>query len=350
MVAAAPISLRPIPWQDPALLGRLFLQQPFEAPQPDGSGLSVQFFSANLLMKGGRPGGFQYSVDEEIASFAFTGQLVLGERLGLSLTAPLVVQYGGWLDPVIDGVERLLHASSARRGTVSYRTVVRFETPGGRVLERDGPGAAIGDISLGARWWVVAQEGLRPAIAFRAALKFPTGGTLVGSGTWDVGGGVLAGWEAGFFAAHLAFDVALPGGRLRALDLPTRPYGSVQLGLGFRVDEAWALHLQLSGHSPPLRVDDAPGLSESTFYVLAGAELQVAPGATIALSMVENFLSPGRGADFSVLLGLTLTPGVAGNWGGGETAGAHPVPAKQAPVFELRSKEEQTGFSRQGPG
>ena len=44
-------------------------------------------------------------------------------------------------------------------------------------------------------------------------------------------------------------------------------------------------------------------------YVLAGGEWQITPGTTLALSMVENFLSPGRGADFSVLLGLRLALG-----------------------------------------
>jgi hypothetical protein len=311
-VAAAPIPLRPIPWQEPAPLGRLFLQQPFEAPEPE-TGLSVQVLSANLLMKGGRAGGFEYNVDEEIASFSFTGQLVLGERVGLSLTVPLIVQYGGWLDPVVDGVEKLLHARSARRGTTPFQTVVRFATADGRVLERVGPAASLGDLTLGARWWLVTQDGLRPALALRAALKAPTGGMLAGSGTWDVGAGVLAGWEAGFFAAHVAFDVAVPGGRLDALELATRPYGSAQVGFGFRTSDAIALHLQLSGHTSPLRIDDAPGLTESTFYILAGAEWQVAPGATLALSAVENFLSPGGGADFSVLLGLRLALGAPGH-------------------------------------
>jgi hypothetical protein len=308
----APIPLTPIPWQEPAPLSRLFLQQPFQAPQLEGSSVSVQVLSANIFLKGGRAGGFQYTVDEEIASFAFTGQLVLAERLGLSLTVPLVVQYGGWMDPLIDGVEHLLGANSARRGADRFQTVARFSTASGRVVERVGSSASLGDVSLGAQWWVVQQDGFRPALALRAALKFPTGGTLVGSGTWDVGAGLLAGWEAGFFAAHLAFDVALPNGRLESLDLSTRPYGSVQVGVGFRVAEAVALHLQLSGHTPPLRVDEAPGMSQSTFYVLAGAEWQVAPGASIALSMVENLFSPGRGADFSVLLGFRLTPGAAG--------------------------------------
>ncbi len=307
-LAAGPIPLRPIPWQEPAPLGRLFLQQTFEAPQPETS-LSVQVLSANLLLKGGRAGGFEYNVDEEIASVSVTGQLVLGDRVGLSLTVPVVVQYGGWLDPVVDGVEKMLHARSARRGTTSFQTAVRFATADGRVLEQAGPAASFGDLTLGARWWLVTQDGLRPALAFRAALKAPTGGKLAGSGTWDVGGGVLAGWEAGFFAAHVAFDVAVPGGRLDVLDLPTRPYGSVQVGFGFRTGEAVALHLQLSGHTSPLRIDDAPGLSESSFYILAGAECQVTPGTTVALSMVENFLSPGRGADFSVLLGLRLALG-----------------------------------------
>ena len=131
----------------------------------------------------------------------------------------------------------------------------------------------------------------------------------MGSGTWDVGGGVLAGWEAGFFAAHVAFDVAVPTSRFEALDLPTRPYGSVQVGFGFRTSDAVALHLQMSGHTSPLLVADAPAFSVSDFYVLAGAEWQVAPGAALALSGVENVFSPGRAADFSVLLGLRLGPG-----------------------------------------
>ena len=304
-LSAAPIPLSPIPWQEPAPLARLFLQQPFEAPQPD-AGISLQILSANILLRGGRAGGFQYSVDEETASFAFTGQLVLGERLGLSLTVPLVVQYGGWMDPLIAGVEQLLNDESIRRGSKSFRTVVRFSAANGRVLEQLGPADSFGDLTLGAHWWLVTQDGFRPALAIRGALKAPTGGPLVGSGTWDVGAGVLAGWEAGFFAAHVAFDVAVPSGRFEALDLSTRPYGSIQLGFGFRTSDTFVLHLQGSGHTSPVLVADAPAFSVTDYYVLAGAEWQLAPGATLALSGVENVFSPGRGADFSVLLGLRL--------------------------------------------
>jgi len=197
----------------------LFLQQPFEAPEPETS-LSVQVLSANLLMRGGRPGGFEYNVDEEIASVSFTGEVVLGDRLGLSLAVPVVVQYGGWLDPIIDGVEKLVGARSARRGTTSFQTVARFATADGRVLQQVGPAAALGDVTLGARWLLVRQDGLRPAVAVRAALKAPTGGTLAGSGTWDVGGGVLGGWEAGFFAAHVAFDVSRSFAAAASSDVP----------------------------------------------------------------------------------------------------------------------------------
>src|SRR5262249_39993191 len=139
-LAAAPIPLGPIPWQEPAPLGRLFLQKSFEAPQPE-TDLSVQVLSANLLLKGGHPGGFEDNVDEEIAFFSATGQLVLGDRVGLSITVPVVVLYGGWLDPVVDGVEKMLHARSARRGNTSFQTAVRFATADGRVLEQVGSAA-----------------------------------------------------------------------------------------------------------------------------------------------------------------------------------------------------------------
>jgi hypothetical protein len=310
-LAAAPIPLRPIPWQEPAPLGRLFLQQPFESPTPE-SELSVQALSANLFMKGGRPRGFDYSVDEEIASLSFTGQVVLGERVGLSLTVPVVIQYGGWLDPIVDGVEKLFQSRAARRSSAEFQTVARFSTANGRVLEQVGPAASLGDVTLGARWLLVTQDGFRPALALRAAVKAPTGGHLAGSGTWDLGVGLLGGWEAGFFAAHVAFDVAVPRGMLDGLGLQTRPYGSIQVGFAFRTSDFIALHLQLSGHTSPLRIDDAPGLSGSTLYVLAGAEWQFAPGTALALSAVENYLSPGRGADFSVLVGLRVALGPRG--------------------------------------
>ena len=80
----------------------------------------------------------------------------------MSLTVPFVLQYGGWLDPFIDGMEKLLHAHSARRGAASFQTVARFETPGGRTVERDGAAFSVGDATLGARWWLVPQGGFAP--------------------------------------------------------------------------------------------------------------------------------------------------------------------------------------------
>ena len=302
-------SLRPIPWQEPSPPSRLFLQQPFLAPEPEPSGLDVRLVSANIFIHSTPPGGTQVEFDEETLTLLLTGNLAIGDRLGLNLTVPVVLQYGGWLDPILNAVEGVFHPNSARRQAPLYQTEAHIATASGGRVDQSGPALSLGDVSLGAQQLLVTADGGRPALAVRGGIKLPTGAHLVGSGTFDLGAGVLLAWELGWLGIHLAFDGAVPTGRLDPPGLTTRPYGSAQLGFAFRVAATVSLHLQLSGHTSPLDVPDASPLTGATSYLVTGVAWEPSRAFALQIALVENLFSSNRGADYTVTLGARFAFG-----------------------------------------
>jgi hypothetical protein len=222
---------------------------------------------------------------------------------------PVVLQYGGWLDPVLNAVEGVFSPNSLRRQTPLYLTDVRITTAAGGTLVQSGPGVALGDTTLGVQQLLLTAQGARPAVALRGALKLPTGGTLAGSGTVDVGAGVLVAWELGRMAVHLALDGGFPGGQLNPPGLASRPYGSLQASFAARVAETLTLHVQLSGHTSPLDVPDSIGLSDATSYLVTGIGWEPSRSVALHFALVENLFSSHRGADYSVMLGVRIAFG-----------------------------------------
>ena len=302
-------TLRPIPWQEPSPPSRLFLQQPFQAPEPEPSGLDVGLVSANIFIHSTPVGGTQVVFDEETLTLLLTGNLAIGDRLGLHMTVPVVLQYGGWLDPILNAVEGVFHPDSARRQAPLYQTEAHIVTVSGERLDQSGPALALGDISLGAQELLLTADRGRPALAVRGAIKLPTGGHLVGSRTFDIGAGLLLAWELGWLGIHLALDGAVPTGSFDLPSLTTRPYGSAQLGLAFRVASTVSLHLQISGHTSPLDVADASPLTGATSYLVTGVTWEPSRAFALQFALVENLFSSHRGADYTVTLGARFAFG-----------------------------------------
>src|SRR5262249_2292310 len=124
----------PLPWQEPGPPSRLFLQQPFRAPEPEPTGMSVRLVSANVFFSSPPPASTQVAFDEESLTLVLTGTVAIGERLGLNLSVPVVLQYGGWLDPILNAVEGVFNPDSPRHQVPLYRTEVRIATPTGGLL------------------------------------------------------------------------------------------------------------------------------------------------------------------------------------------------------------------------
>jgi hypothetical protein len=307
LAALAPAP-EPLGWQEPGALSRLFLQVPLEAPAvlPAGRwGGDLRLLYASQLLLGDTAA---LHLDVDLESAQLMGRVRVGLPGGVEarLTVPVLLDWGGFLDRPIEWVERNLRATNPWRffpGRVNDTARFRLGPSGGGGLDRRG-GLALGDLQAGAKVALVAQDGARPALALRAAVKAPTGSPTFGSGTTDLGAGLLAAWALPPLAVHLALDGAAPLGAARVGGVSARPFWSAQAGLAAAAGERFALHLQLSGHQSPLRGSGISQIDKPTFYLLLGMTAALPRGLALEVGVVENVWSPHWGADITLLLGL----------------------------------------------
>ena len=305
----------PLPWQESSPLARTFLQLPFEGPAvtPVGSleaGVAVLY--ANSIF---RDVNASYSIDLHVETAQATVMLRTGVVPGVEfqLAIPVVVTTGGFLDRPIEVVEGVFHGSNPLRAQVPRsRAHVRLESQAGAgpgassgptSLSFDGPAAGLGDVWTGFKFLVANQSGVLPAVAIRAVLKLPTGLIPYGSGEADLGTSVILGWNVPALGIWLELDAMQPTGRAVLADIRTRTYGAAQFGLTWQLSDVVALHGQASAHASPLTGTGLSALDDPTFYVIAGTTVNLSRSVSADLGLVENVFSPGRGADFTILLG-----------------------------------------------
>lgn len=297
----------PLPWQEPAPLGRLFLQLPFEAPATVAAGKlrgeARLIYSNSLLVA--RNDALALDVHVETAQLTALLGYGLREGVELQLAVPALLDTGGFLDRSIEVVEGAFGAANPQRaGRPRGVAVFRLLRPDGTGIDREGPGGGLGDLWAGAKVALAEERGAWPALSLRGAVKVPTGRLPFGSGTVDLGGGLLSGWSGERVAVRVEIDVATPTADLRAARIHTRPYGAAQLGLAWKATERVALYTQASGHLSPLRGTGLGQIDSPTFYVLAGLGVSLPAGLELTAGVVENVWSPYRGADVSFLVGL----------------------------------------------
>ncbi len=295
----------PLPWQDPAPPDRLFLQQPFEAPEvigPNVVELSARLLYANIILVGNVPGQVSYTFDEETGTLLLGVRQGLGERLEFGLTLPVVLQYGGVLDSAIELVEQVLGQENPTRfQRPKNLTVFQITLPDGRTVGRTAPGTGLGDTTLSLKGQLLVQHGPWPAVALSLALKLPTGGPTYGDGETEFGGALLVGWTFGRVALRLALDVAVPTESTALVGIPTRVYGAIQAGVAVELGAGIALQFQTAIHRAPL---DLPKLGQDSYYLLLGLTAQLSRGLRLEAGAAENIFSPGRGSDVTLLLGV----------------------------------------------
>lgn len=303
-VAALP---GPVAWQEPAPLARLFLQLPFEAPEPMPAGrlgidASLRYSNSLLLAENDRI-AVETDVETAAPSLLLRAGLVPGLEVQLQLA--FVVDVGGFLDRPIEVVEGAFHGDNPQRaGRPRDTSTWRLVRPGEQGIVHRGGGSGLADPWLGVKVRVATEEGARPAVSLRAALALPVARPPYGAGILTPALGAMAAWTRDDLAVRLEADLAFPTARLAEVDVATRPYAAMQAGLTWLSTGWLALQLQVSAHSSPLVGTGLPQLDDPCFYVLAGVTMQGRGWPAVDLGVVENVWSPYRGADLAFVLAV----------------------------------------------
>jgi len=314
---AEPLSLerpaaRPVAWQDTGPFAQLFLQLPFDAPETVARGVlevTLRMLYSNSIARERVPG---LSVDvsaETAVPIAFV-RYGLPHGFELQLAVPSAVEHGGFLGRPIKVVEGLFGSvNPLRAGPPPAAAHFRVLRDDGSGLDWSGNDGNAADPWVGVKRRIHAQDGWSPAMSWRAALEFPTAPVPWGSGLFEVGSGLLAGWTLDATSLRLEADVMIPErGPVTAAGLRTRPHFTVQLGVAHRLTRWLTAMLQASAHTSAIVGTGLGVVDGTTTYVLAGVGVEPTRRTTIAFAAAENVLHSSRGADISGVLEIAWRP------------------------------------------
>lgn len=319
----------PVPLRTLSPLRLIFFQLTPEGTGTLGKGewgLDLDLSESNVLhIRNLPPSEFDAEINLEITRLNLRYRRGLSNKLDLGIELPVYQYHNGFLDSSIRSVEEFFSdlkeqrefelaspANSMFRFRLSRNGEPFFELPGSR--------SGLGDLAITLKRTILAQSGRRPALAWRAALKLPTGDeeNLMGSGDFDVAVGVASDYRWNRWAVHANLQTTVPfSGPFRSEGLKTVPSVSAHVGLSRRFS-TWALHYQVAGTSEPFELDamrEPSAFPAGPFQNFGGSIIDGTLGASrllghrseVWLAIVEDFHNTtNAAADVSLLASVRL--------------------------------------------
>jgi len=251
--------------------------------------------------------GHAYYVDGETLRTTLEGALGVGTRCEIGLTLPLVWHTPGFMDGPIERWHSFWGFPDGGRPAFDRdQYVVGYDDRGRTVFLGGAPdGIRPGDMVLSARLALLGGADGSAALAVTADIKAPTGDPdrFDGSGSWDEGIGLLAGWRLGRSSLNFGAQYSRLG-PWRIDDAPTIGHRFALFGeyaYGFSPQNAFVGQI-LSGHGPfPSR--DGGDLGDPTIEIALGARHAASSKDSFEWAMLENLTSRLNTPDFGAYLG-----------------------------------------------
>ena len=225
------------------------------------------------------------------------------DELELSVEVPVLYRWEGFMDGMIEAVERATTGLSPARQALSNTNYVYNITRGGQQIINGKEGVVgFGDTTLMTKYQVISETSELPTVSIRAALKIPTGNTsdFFGSGSPDFGIGLAAEKSlGGHWMLYGNLNGVFPTGRIAGL--PLQPTVSAIAALEYLWTENLSLTLQFDYYSPPFNGVGLEIMDNGVTELVAGFNYRVASRWLWQVYAVENvdFIT-GSAADFTL--------------------------------------------------
>ena len=289
--------------------------------------LNLPFESAATLERGGIALLAQTVESSEIATTQGnidgtlkleTNRTVFGLRYGAferweaGIDLPFISRYGGFLDPLINGVEKAFGRVNPERDLFPENSFGGFSVLRGSTVVFDAgeetfqPGDLVlslkHELRLPPQW---------PRLALRAALKLPSGdaGAVLGSGKPDLGAGIAADYRA-FARLMFYMNVSLiyPIGPITEADLTLNPIVTESFAMHFAITQRWSAMLHQATYTSPFHGTGTRLLDGTVVELGLGLNFAYSPWFGAQLLGIENMSGVEQSADFSLLLSLVYRP------------------------------------------
>lgn len=302
-------SLGPLRVAERSPFFRLFLTPVVEGADlvPDGeTRVHMGFAYSNIFELGSSP-THDILFDLERLTSGLTVRHGLTPDWEVGFTVSTQTNWGGFLDPVVQGVHRTFGFPNADRDKVpdgDYELRVT-RLGGSESLVAVPPGTLLEDPTVHAARRLVGGEAARSSLSLRATAKIPLGERAAGTGRAD-GALELVGrrsWRHTHVHAHAG--VVLIGASGSFQPYVHRTAGVAGLGVERRVGQAVSLAAQVQGGTPYGRNFDAVELDGTPLNLVIGVMGETAGDWHWQFSFAEDLQPEGPSVDFTLDLQLS---------------------------------------------
>lgn len=291
----------------------IFLNLPFESArtlEPGGLSLQVQSAESNEIATSGDTIQATLKFETNRTVFGFRYGVLEGLEAGMEL--PFISRYGGFLDPIIDGVEDLFNSQNPERKLFPQNSfggfiVARNQTV---LFQASEENFQPGDLSFLAKYALPVPQPW-PRLALRAAIKAPTGnaGAVLGSGKPDFGAGIAADyspWERLMF--YFNTDLVYPVGPITAGDLTLNPFVDESFAIHLALTQRWSVMLHQATYTSPFHGTGASLLDGTVIELGFGSSFAFSPKFGAQIIGINNVSGVEQAADFTLMLAIDYRP------------------------------------------
>jgi hypothetical protein len=303
--------LGPMPARNFQPIQLIFLNLPFERAAtlpPETLAFDLQSAESNVVAT--TQGG-----TESLLKFE-SNRTVIGFRLGVApgweagVAFPFISRFGGFLDPIIDEVEKLFGRENPERSfwpdnTFAGFSVVRGDTT---LFQGQKEQFQLSDLWLSAKRELRLAEGA-PMLALRAAIKLPTGSLdrVTGSGKPDFGLGMALDYL--LFRRLMLYcnlNMVYPVGPLTDARLTLDPIFTQSFAAELALGRTVSAVLHQAAYSSPFHGTQTALLNNGAVELGLGLNWAVHPALGLQLLAIQNVSGVESAADFSVLLAASV--------------------------------------------
>jgi uncharacterized protein DUF3187 len=290
----------------------IFLNLPFTRARvlaPRAFTLRVQTAESNEIATD--QGRIQALLKFETNRTVVGGSIGIGYDSELSFDIPFISRYGGFLDPVINGVEKIFGSTNPERHLFPDNTFGGFTVLRGDVVLFNGTEQylELGDVWFESKTEVLKRENW-PLVSLRGAIKVPTGrsSNVYGSGKPDFGLGVAADYQAlDWLMLYANLDGIYPVGPITDGNLTSDPFLTQGLAFELRLFCDWASFLfQQEMYTSAFHGTGSSVLEGTVVELAAGLNLAWGP-VLFQVGGINNVSGVAQAADFTLMAQITYT-------------------------------------------
>ena len=303
--AEEPRYLGPLAQRDYQPLMLPLLSPPFEAPATSPPGrfrLVTTLAESNSILDSDDDEPSRIFGDVETSLLTLDLRRGLSKRVEAGVVLPIVYRWGGFLDPPIEWVERLVNEFNPSREAIEdHRIDLSYVRRQEEIFAVDDARLGIGDVSLFVRAAIVERQDR--ALTLGAHLELATGDEeeLFGNGSTDAAISASFTERLGRWAIHAGGSVVFPGGFLDESDVELKSFYSAMIAGERRVGLRSSIVGQLGYHESPYSRADLLEFEQDLYEFAIAFAHRLENGTVIKIGGIENF-TVRPAADFTIVL------------------------------------------------